>query len=95
MQRAGVSFELTLPHQRFNRKFGVYSTQRFSPQGESVDEAIFNAKCNEWLPNPADRAQIHALMIPVRTRGKIAGWIAPPARGINSLPALDFEYVRV
>jgi benzoyl-CoA 2,3-dioxygenase component B len=30
----------------------------------------------------------------VREPGKIAGWIAPPAKGIDSKP-LEFEYVRV
>jgi benzoyl-CoA 2,3-dioxygenase component B len=30
----------------------------------------------------------------VRERGKMAGWIAAPAAGINNKP-LDFEYVRV
>jgi benzoyl-CoA 2,3-epoxidase subunit B len=36
-----------------------------------------------------------SIMAPVREPGKIAGWIAPPQRGINSQPALDFEYVRL
>ena len=35
-----------------------------------------------------------SLMQPVIERGKMAGWIAPPARGINGQPA-DFEYVRL
>ena len=26
--------------------------------------------------------------------GKMAGWIAPPERGINDLP-IDYEYVRL
>jgi benzoyl-CoA 2,3-dioxygenase component B len=30
----------------------------------------------------------------VYERGKVASWIAPPARGINGKPA-DFEYVRI
>jgi benzoyl-CoA 2,3-dioxygenase component B len=32
-------------------------------------------------------------MKPVLQPGKIANWVAPPARGINS-HTLDFEYVR-
>jgi benzoyl-CoA 2,3-dioxygenase component B len=32
-------------------------------------------------------------MQPVTGRGQFAGWIAPPARGINGQP-VDFEYVR-
>jgi len=30
----------------------------------------------------------------VTAPGKFAGWIAPPARGINHQP-LDFDYVRL
>jgi benzoyl-CoA 2,3-epoxidase subunit B len=30
----------------------------------------------------------------VVTPGKMAGWIAPPDRGINNL-AVDYEYVRL
>jgi benzoyl-CoA 2,3-epoxidase subunit B len=33
-------------------------------------------------------------MQPVYERGKMAAWIAPPARGINGKP-VDFEYVRI
>ncbi len=33
-------------------------------------------------------------MTPVTEPGKFAGWIAPPARGINSQP-VDLEYVRL
>jgi benzoyl-CoA 2,3-epoxidase subunit B len=37
---------------------------------------------------------VGSLMQPVTERGKVANWIAPPARGINS-QAADFEYVRL
>jgi benzoyl-CoA 2,3-dioxygenase component B len=33
-------------------------------------------------------------MVGVTEPGKFAGWIAPPARGINH-HALDFEYVKM
>ena len=33
-------------------------------------------------------------MKPVTEPGKMAGWIAPPDRGINAL-AVDYEYVRL
>jgi benzoyl-CoA 2,3-dioxygenase component B len=33
-------------------------------------------------------------MRPVVEPGRYAGWIAPPARGINGQP-LEFEYVRL
>jgi benzoyl-CoA 2,3-dioxygenase component B len=34
------------------------------------------------------------LMQPVHEPGRIAGWIAPPAKGINSQP-FDYDYVRL
>ena len=40
----------------------------------------------------ADRAHVADLLKPVYEPGKIAGWIAPAARGVNGQP-LDFEYV--
>jgi len=95
LARAGTGFELRLPSQRFNRRFGVYAGRRFSPQGDPVEEAIFDSRRGEWLPGESDRAHLCALQQPVRERGKIAGWLAPPARGINSMPALDFDYVRL
>jgi len=30
----------------------------------------------------------------VRMNGRIAGWVAPPERGINNLP-VEYEYVRL
>ena len=94
IERAGVPVRFILPHQRFNRRFGAYAAERFSPQGEPVDESVWCAKQSEWLPTEADRALLVALMQPVRQSGRIAGWIAPPARGINNHPALDFAYIR-
>ena len=42
----------------------------------------------------ADQAYIASLMTPVRRARPFAGWIAPPARGINGQP-VEFEYVRL
>ena len=39
-------------------------------------------------------AFVASVMKPVLEPGKVAGWIAPPDRGINSLP-VDYEYVKV
>lgn len=94
LAEAGIGFELHLPSQRFNRRFGVYAGQRFSPAGAPVDEAVFEARRSEWLPTEADRAHLRAIQQPVRSCGQIAGWLAPPARGINNMPALEFDYVR-
>ncbi|OGA11182.1 MAG: benzoyl-CoA oxygenase subunit B [Betaproteobacteria bacterium RIFCSPLOWO2_12_FULL_65_110] len=95
LARAGAGPEFRLPSQRFNRNFGVYAGQRFSPQGDPVDEAVFAARRGVWLPTEEDRAHLRAVQQPVLGRGRVAGWLAPPARGINSLPALDFDYVRL
>ena len=95
LSRARVGPGLRLPSQRFNRRFGVYAVQRFSPQGDAVDEAQFEARRGEWLPTEADRAHLCAIQQPVLERGRVAGWLAAPARGINSMPALDFDYVRL
>ena len=94
LAQAGIEFELRLPSQRFNRRFGVCAGQHFSPQGEPVDESVFESCRGEWLPTEADRAHLRAVQQPVRARGLLAGWLAPPARGIDKLPALDFDYVR-
>jgi benzoyl-CoA 2,3-dioxygenase component B len=95
LARAGAGPEFRLPSQRFNRRFGVYAGGRFSPQGDRVDETVFEACRAEWLPTEADRAHLRAVQRPVLERGRVAGWLAAPARGINNMPALDFDYVRL
>ena len=43
------------------------------------------------VSNPQD---VDALMHKVVEPGKMAGWIAPPERGVNNL-AIDYEYVKL
>ena len=95
IERAGVRHTLRLPSQRFNRKFGVYANDFFTPAGDRVGMPLFESMHTSWLPTDADRAHLASIMAPVRESGKIAGWLAPPRRGINSQPALDFDYVRL
>ena len=95
LARAGAGREFSLPSQRFNRNYGVYADQRFSLRGDPVDEAQFDARRHDWLPTDADRAHLRAIQHPALERNTIAGWLTPPARGINNLPALDFDYVRL
>jgi hypothetical protein len=52
-----LGYELKLPHRRFNRRIGAYSSVRLPPDG------------------------------------KMAGWIAPPARGIDGKP-VDLKCVK-
>ena len=91
---AGVDFQLALPHRGFNRGIGEFAGARVSPDGEVITKEAWRAGEPLWLPTPADREFVASLMTPVREPGKFAGWIAPPARGINHQP-IDFDYVRL
>jgi len=88
-----IDFELQLPNRRFNRKMGIHSGHFFDPHGKPIGEEEFNARRDEWLPNQADKDYVKSLMVQVLEPGKIANWLAPPARGINGKP-FDFEYIR-
>jgi benzoyl-CoA 2,3-dioxygenase component B len=94
IKRAGIDFELKLPHRGFHRAIGSFAEAKVSPDGRVVSEAEWDAHHREWLPTEQDRAFVQSLMQPVTERGKFASWIAPPARGINGQP-IDFEYVRL
>ena len=62
---------------------------------DGVDwQAVLLGRRDQWLPSVADEAYVKSLMQPVTEPGKVAGWIAPPAKGINGLPQ-EFEYVRL
>jgi benzoyl-CoA 2,3-dioxygenase component B len=84
---------LRLPHRRFHRHQGIYANLHFDMSGNPIDEATWNRRQSEWLPSAADKAYVESLMHPVHERGRIAGWIAPPSKGINGQP-FEFEYVR-
>jgi benzoyl-CoA 2,3-dioxygenase component B len=87
--RAGFSFELKLPSERFNRRVGVWANQPFDAVARPASAAELTAQ----LPNDGDRAYVRSLMTAVTEIGKFANWIAPPERGINN-QSYDFEYVR-
>ncbi|PJI43245.1 benzoyl-CoA 2,3-epoxidase subunit BoxB [Ferrovibrio sp.] len=93
IKRHGIDFELTLPHRAFNRQIGQFAELKVSPEGKIVSQAEWDARHHDWLPTEDDRLYVISLMKPVTEIGKYAGWIAPPARGINNQPT-DFEYVR-
>ncbi|RME23818.1 MAG: benzoyl-CoA 2,3-epoxidase subunit BoxB [Deltaproteobacteria bacterium] len=94
LEAEGLDFRITLPHNRFHRRQGIYAGHYFDPQGNLIDEATWNARKDEWLPTDEDRAWVKNLMKPVYEPGKMANWIAAPRRGIHGQP-IDFEYVRV
>jgi benzoyl-CoA 2,3-dioxygenase component B len=93
IREAGIDFELRLPSKRFNRRLGIYAGQHFDVDGNSISAEEFENRRAEWLPSEADKDYVKQLQRPVLERGKMANWIAPPARGINGKP-LDFEYIR-
>ena len=90
----GIDFQLRLPSRRFNRQIGIYADGHYTPGGDTVSPEEWERRRDEWLPSESDRAYITSIMHPVHEPGKIAGWIAPPSRGINQQP-LDYEYVRL
>jgi len=94
IEKAGIDFELKLPHRAFHRAIGAFAGTRVAPDGRVVSEADWARLSSEWLPTDEDRAYVRSLMGgAVIEPGKYANWIAPPARGINN-QAADFEYVR-
>ena len=93
LENLGVEFGLALPHRFFNRQIGNAAGARVSPDGRVISEEEWQANVARWLPTDEDMAYVDSLMRRVIEPGKIAGWIAPPVRGIDGKP-WDFEYVR-
>jgi benzoyl-CoA 2,3-dioxygenase component B len=94
IEKAGFAFRYQLPSTRFRRSIGAWAGVPTDLQGQPISAAAQAARLNEWLPTEADGAFVHSLMQAVVEPGKIAGWIAPPDRGINSNP-VDYTYVRL
>jgi benzoyl-CoA 2,3-epoxidase subunit B len=93
LEDAGLPHRLTLPHEGFNRGVGVYADAHVSPGGEVLTQEEWDARVDEWLPSEQDQADVRSLMKPEYEPGKFAGWIAPPAQGINKM-GVEFDYVR-
>jgi benzoyl-CoA 2,3-dioxygenase component B len=93
LEDAGLEERLTVPHQGFNRKVGVFAGHHVTPSGEIVDDATWERTAHEYLPSPEDRDRVAELMVPHYETGEFAGWISPPSVGINSLP-VEYDYVR-
>ncbi|MCE9579346.1 MAG: benzoyl-CoA 2,3-epoxidase subunit BoxB [Deltaproteobacteria bacterium] len=95
LDKAGLSYRLTLPHRRFHRRIGIYAEHFFAPDGSPLSAEGFARRQDAWLPSATDRAFVRSLQArPVYEPGKMANWIAPPQKGIDGRP-LDFAYVRV
>jgi benzoyl-CoA 2,3-dioxygenase component B len=88
---AGLSYRLSLPSPRFNRRIGPFSESHWLPDGRA---AASREEVTAHLPQPADLAWLEALQDgPVLARGQCASWLAAPTHKIDGRP-LDFEYVR-
>ncbi len=94
IERAGYEFRLTLPSIRFRRSIGAWAGLPVDPRGTLIAKDEYERRKDEWVPSEADRAFVKSLMRKVTEPGKMAGWIAPPERGINNL-AVDYEYVHL
>src|ERR1700716_378348 len=94
LEQAGIEQRRALPHVGFNRDVGLFADHYITPKGDVVGKDAWEAKRDSWLPTEADKTHVRSLMRPVYEPGKIAGWIAPPSRGINDKP-LDYEYVHL
>ncbi|MEY8842267.1 benzoyl-CoA 2,3-epoxidase subunit BoxB, partial [Cribrihabitans sp. XS_ASV171] len=84
IEKFGIDFEMSLPHESFNRKIGVFADRHFNPEGQMVSGAEYDKGLPEWLPTNADGDFIASLMKPCYDAGQYAGWIAPPKVGIDN-----------
>ena len=94
IEKAGISFELALPHVAFHRQIGEFANVEIDPSGNVVADADWPTRRGEWLPDKADGDFIQSLMKPRWEAGQYANWIAPPKVGIDNKPG-EFEYVQI
>jgi len=94
IERAGHAFRLTLPATNFRRSIGAWMGLPVAPDGRMIAKEEYEKNLYHWIPSPEDKAFVHSLMKRVAEPGKMAGWVAPPERGINNLP-VEYEYVKL
>ena len=94
IQKTGIEFHLSLPHEAFHRQIGIFASIKANPEGNIISDTEWDANVDKWLPTKEDGAFIQSLMVPCYEPGKFAGWIAPPKVGIDNKPG-DFEYVKL
>ena len=94
IEKAGVEFELALPHVAFHRQIGEFAGVEADPDGNIVGNDDWETIKGQWLPDKADGDFIASLMKPEWEPGKYANWIAPPKVGIDNKPG-EFEYVQI
>ena len=91
---APVGCELKLPHVGFHRAVGEFAGASVTPDGRVVSAEEWEKNRAKWLPTDDDQKYVESLMQPVREKGKMAGWVAPPASGLHGKP-VDYEYVKL
>lgn len=94
IEKAGIPFRISLPHEGFHRQIGSFAGACISPSGDLLSREDWQAKRDEWLPSSFDADFIQSLMKREWEPGKYAGWIAPPRVGVDGKPG-DFEYVKL
>jgi len=93
IEKACIAFRLKVPHKAFHRQIGALAGMKVAPDGRPMSDDEWATHSKASLPSAEDRAFVASLMKRVVDPGKFAGWIAPPAMGVNRQP-IDFEYVR-
>ena len=93
IEKHGYDFRFELPHRGFHRAIGNFSDTKISPSGKVVSDSEWTRNLENWLPDVSDHDFVRSLMKPCYEMGKIAGWIAPPTRGIHGNP-FKYEYVK-
>ena len=93
LEKAGRPERLELPSRRFRRAQGLYADACYDPKGNPISNEEFEAHKAQWLPSKEDLEYVRSLMHPVTEVGKIASWIAAPAKGIDEHP-FAWEYVK-
>ena len=94
ISKAGIDFELSMPHEGFHRQIGVFAGKPINPEGKIITQEEFDNSKYDWLPTVADGDFIQSLMKPVTEAGQYASWISPPRVGIDNQPG-EFEYVKL
>jgi benzoyl-CoA 2,3-dioxygenase component B len=94
IERAGNDLRITLPSSRFRRSIGAWAGLPVDPGGRLLSKEEYAKNLYSWIPSDSDRTFILSLMKKVIEPGRMAGWIAPPERGVNNLP-VEHEYVKL
>ena len=90
LEKAGIAQRLTVPHKAFNRKIGALAGIKHVARRPRGQRRGVEGEGERVAAERGDLAFVASLMGRVVEPGKFAGWIAPPAMGINK-PAGRFR----